>query len=139
MAGAPDGPRPASPATLGVVRLGILLGVLAFGGVVWHLQRQPDWAPAGGLDRDLLFYAALGIWTVAAAGVTLVRARWRREPDPGRRTTLLIVGWALGELPAIWGAVYYLLTGDPQRYFTGLMFLVVSFLLLPVRTPERRP
>ena len=45
----------------------------------------------------------------------------------------MIVGWALGEVPAVWGGIHYLLTGDPQRYFTGLMFLVMAFLLLPVR------
>lgn len=124
--------RPASPATLAVVRLAILGGVLAFGALAWHLQRQPGWSRAP-LDRDVFFYASLAIWAVATAGLLLLRGRWRRETDPARRTPLLIVGWALGEMPAVWGGILYLLTGDPQRYFTGLLFLVMAFLLLPIR------
>lgn len=129
---APGRSRPASPATLGVIRLGILGGVLAFGGVAWYLTHQPGWSPAS-VDRDLFSYAGLGIWAVATAGLLLVRKRWQRETDPARRTPLMIVGWALGEVPAIWGGIYYLLTGDSQRYVTGLIFLVMAFLLLPVR------
>ncbi len=129
---APGQSRPAPPATLAVIRLGILGGVLAFGGVAWHLTRQPGWSPAT-VDRDVFFYAGLGVWAAATAGLLLLRSRWQRETDPARRTPLMIVGWALGEVPAVWGGIYYLLTGDPQRYFTGLMFLVMAFLLLPVR------
>jgi hypothetical protein len=128
----PGQARPESPAALAVVRLGILGGVLALGGVAWHLTRQPGWSPAS-VDRDAFFYAGLVVWAAATAGLLLLRSRWQRETEPARRTPLMIVGWALGEVPAVWGGVQYLLTGDPQRYFTGLMFLVMAFLLLPVR------
>lgn len=129
---APGQSRPTPPATLAVIRLGILGGVLAFGGVVWHLTRQPGWSPAS-VNRDAFFYAGLGVWAAATAGLLLLRNRWQRETDPARRTPLMIVGWALGEVPAVWGGIWYLLTGDPQRYLTGLMFLAMAFLLLPVR------
>jgi hypothetical protein len=128
--------RPVSPAALGVIRLGILGGVLAFGGVVWYLQRQPGWSPAS-VDRAVFFYVGLGILAVATAGLLLLRTRWQRETDPARRVPLMIVGWALGEVPAVWGGVQYLLTGDPQRYFTGLAFLAMAFLLLPLRSRDR--
>lgn len=133
MAHPANGPRPVSPAALAAIRLAILLGALAFGGVVAYLVRLPDWTPAAGLDRTTFFYVGLGIWGAAAAGILLLRVRWGREPDPRRRVPLMVAGWALGEVPAIWGGVYYLLTGDPQRYFTGLVFLVAAFLLLPAR------
>ncbi|HEX2188835.1 MAG TPA: hypothetical protein VHG51_08060 [Longimicrobiaceae bacterium] len=126
-------PRPVSPATLATIRLAILLGALAFGGVARYLVRQPDWTPSAGLDHTVFLYAGLGIWSVAAVGILLLRSRLGREPDPRRRVPLLVAGWALGETAALWGGVYYLLTGDPQRYFTGLLFLGVAFLLLPVR------
>ena len=125
--------RPASPATLAVVRLAILGGVLAFGGVVLYLTRQPDWRPSPAAESALFTYAGLGVWVVATAGLLLLRRAWQREADPARRTPLMIVGWALGEVPAIWGGIVFLLTGDPQRYFTGVLFLVMAFLLLPLR------
>ena len=127
------GGRPASPATLAVVRLAILGGVLAFGGVVAYLTRRPDWRPSPGADGGLFSYAGLGVWIVATVGLLLLRRAWQRETDPARRTPLMIVGWALGEVPAIWGGIVFLLTGDPQRFFTGVLFLVMAFLLLPLR------
>lgn len=128
--------RAASPATLGLVRLAMLGGMLAFGAVAWHLTRQPGWRPSLPAGHAGFFYASLGLWAVAAAGLMLLRARVRREADPRRRTPLMLVGWALGEMPAIWGGIYYLLTGDPQRYVTGLLFLVMAFLLLPLRARD---
>ena len=128
--------RAASPATLGLVRLAMLGGMLAFGAVALYLTHQPGWRPSLPTGLDGFFYASLGIWAVVAAGLMLLRARVRREADPRRRTPLMLVGWALGEMPAIWGGIYYLLTGDPQRYVTGLLILVVAFLLLPVRGRE---
>ena len=128
--------RPASPATLAVVRMAILGGVLAFGGVVLYLTRQPDWRPAPGAQGELFSYAGLGVWIVATVGLLLLRRRWQRETDPARRTPLMIVGWALGEVPAVWGGIVFLLTGNPQRYVTGLLFLVMAFLLLPVRARD---
>lgn len=130
---APGGSRPASPATLGIVRLAMLGGMLVFGGVAWYLTHQPGWRPSLPPGRDAFFFASLGIWAVVAAGLLLLRIRVRREADPRRRTPLLLVGWALGEMPAVWGGIYFLLTGDPQRYVTGLLFLVMAFLLLPLR------
>ncbi|HEV2146219.1 MAG TPA: hypothetical protein VGR37_02250 [Longimicrobiaceae bacterium] len=128
----PSGPRPAA---LALVRLAILTAVLGFGAVVWYLQRQPGWAPSA-VDRDTLSYVSLAVWVLAGGGVLLVRSLQRRQADPGRARPLLVAGWALGEVTALWGGVYYLLTGDPQRYFTGLIFLALVFLMFPV--PGRR-
>lgn len=133
---APGESRPASPATLGVVRLAMLGGMLAFGAVAWYLTHQPGWRPSLSTGLDTFFYASLGIWAVATAVLLLLRVLVRRETDPRRRTPLMVVGWALGEMPAIWGGIYYLLTGDPQRYVTGLLFLVMAFLLLPLRARD---
>ncbi len=135
MAG-PGQSRPTSPATLGLIRLAMLGGMLAFGAVAWYLTHQPGWRPSLPTGRDGFFYASLGIWAVVTVVLLLLRARVRSEADPRRRTPLMLVGWALGEMPAIWGGIYYLLTGDPQRYVTGLLFLVMAFLLLPVRARD---
>lgn len=133
---APGQSRPTPAATLVVIRLGMLGGMLAFGAVAWHLTHQPGWRPSLPTGVDAFFYASLGVWAAVTAGLLLLRARVRREADPRRRTPLMVVGWALGEVPAVWGGVYYLLTGNPQRYVTGLLFLVMAFLLLPVRARD---
>ena len=130
--------RPTPPATLAVVRLAILLGALAFGGVAWYVRRQPDWTASPAVNDDAFFFATLGIWATATVGLMILRTRWQRETDPARRTPLMITGWALGEIPALWGGVLYLLGADPQRYLTGLLFLVMAFLLLPLRPARPR-
>lgn len=136
----PSTPPPASVPVLAVIRGAILAGILVFGGVAWFLHRDAGWRPAPGLDPELLRWVGLAVWGVAALGVLVVRARWSGV-EPGRRASLAITGWALGEMAALWGAVYYLLTDDPGRYFTGVIFLLLTFYLFPVprvRAPGRR-
>lgn len=136
MTPSPGSPRSATPKTLAVIRLAILLGVVLFGAVVWLLQRQPDWTPAMAPGTEVLTYVGLGVWGAAAVGLLLLRVRWNRETAPEKRAQLVIVGWALGEAPALWGGVVYFLTGDAQRFFTGFLFLIVAFLLFPIPRKE---
>jgi len=49
----------------------------------------------------------------------------------GRR--LGIIGWAIGEAVAIFGAVYYYMLGVPTWYVMGLAFMLGVFALFPVR------
>lgn len=124
-------PRDLPPASLAVIRLAILATVLVFGAAAWWVHRAPGHVPDPAPDADMLRFAGLGLWALATAGVLLVRKRWTHAPQP-EQARLSIVGWALGEVPALWGAAYYFLTGDPLRYHTGVLFLVLSFLLFPV-------
>ena len=128
-------PREVSPASLAVVRLAILAAVLFFGAAAWWVHRTPGRVPDPAPDVDVLRLAGLALWVLAASGVLVVRGRWLRATGP-ERARLSIVGWALGEIPALWGAAYYFLTGDALRYLTGVLFLALVFLLFPV--PGRR-
>jgi hypothetical protein len=44
-----------------------------------------------------------------------------------------VIGWAAGELAALAGGVHYFLTNDPQWYGTGVLVLVASYVVLPIR------
>jgi hypothetical protein len=130
----PPGPpvsRQPSPAQLALVRIAMLAGVLAFGGVTWVLRRGAP--PAVIPTPRALDYARLGVWGITIAVVLVVRMRLDRITDPARRATLSIVGWAAGELSALFGAVHYFLTGDPRWYLIGILLLLVAFLLIPLR------
>lgn len=115
-----------------LIRLAMLTGVLMFGAVIVFVHRQPDWKPGtlpSALDYALLAYA-IAVIPIAMA----LRPRVMREVDPGRRATLLITGWAIGEAAGLVGAVIFFVTGQGQWYLLGLLAMVSAFALLPVRS-----
>lgn len=129
----PRMPRSAPPTgTLAVVRIALLMGVLAFGAVVYYLQRGQDWQPADASSLSVLRMALLSAWVVAALLLLILRLRLSRLAEPAGRS-LLMVGWAIGEGAALFGGVYYMLSGDPQWFIIGLFIMLASFILFPIR------
>lgn len=126
----PAGPPSASTATLAVIRIALVSGVLLFGGVVWYLRsRQP---PAATVDPDALRLAGQVVWSVAILGI-LIAFLLHRSATRERRTTLAVVAWALGESTALYGGVFWLLVGESRWYGYGLVCLVLTYLIFPVR------
>jgi len=118
------------PAVLRVIRLSLLFGVLAFGAVAYFTQgqRQPSLDP-GALDALRLAVLALSAAVVVAAFV--FRAVRARSTDPASIANTTIIAWAVGESPAILGAITYFLSGDSQPFLVG----VAAFLLMLVAMP----
>ena len=114
------------------IRFAMLTGVLIFGGVVWFLQRSGD-APTMPLDsqRPLLMMGRI-LWVVAIGGCILVFQSLGKA-SASRAAQLHIVGWALGESLALFGAVVWFLAGTPAWYIPGLTFLVLTFLVFRER------
>jgi hypothetical protein len=121
----------------GVIRLALLVGVILFGAVIWWLARDgrvPLRAGEGGaapLGVMRVLAAALAVGAVGAA--TLLRSMIARTTDPARIAQLRIVAWSLAEMPALLGGVYWLLSGDASRYTIGLVALVATFVIVPLR------
>src|SRR5690606_19619614 len=118
------------PAVLRVIRLSLLFGVLAFGAVAYftQAQRQPS------LDTDALNALRLAVLALSAAVVVaafVFRAVRTRSADPAAIANTTIIAWAVGEAPAILGAVTYFLSGDSQPFLVG----VTAFLLMLVAMP----
>lgn len=112
--------------------MAILLGVLMFGAVAWWQRRAPDFAVAEGVRMRPLRLAGMAAWAFAILGIIGLRLKFAREAESGSRPQLSIVAWALAELPALFGAVYFYLTGDLTLFVAGLGALVISFLLFPI-------
>lgn len=129
--------RLAPATTMALVRVGMALGTVAFGGVVWLLQRQGrvhvDVTPARlRMYRD----AAMVVWvaaSVALGALTIVR---QRVIDDARERTLTVVAWTVGELVAILGGVFYLLSDRSRFYTLGLLFFAVALLISPLRRTD---
>jgi hypothetical protein len=122
-----------STASLSIIRITLLSGVLLFGGIIWFLHRQPGWAPASEADPELTRLLVQAASLMSLLGVTIVYALHRRARTVERLDTLSIAGWTLGELPALIGGVHYYFTDDPQWYLWGMMALLLTYLIFPAR------
>ena len=134
MTGPARRPGPGPEASLALIRIAMLVGVLTFGGVIWYLHRQPAYAPAPpteGLQRltRALDYVMIGV----VAALVALRVATGRTRDAARARSLTIIGWAAGELAALAGGVHYFLTNDPRWYGIGVLVLIASYVVLPIR------
>ncbi|HVH12906.1 MAG TPA: hypothetical protein VM759_07640 [Longimicrobium sp.] len=119
-------------ATLRIIRIALLSGVLMFGGVSYVLTEQRG----GGLDpshADVLQLANIVLLVGAAVALMIVQRRHAAERDAAKRSTLNITGWAMGEATALFGGVHYLLVGNPIPYLVGLVMMVAAFVVVPIR------
>jgi hypothetical protein len=126
----PGAPPPAG--TLAVIRIALLVGVLMFGVVTYVVQRGETWQPAASSLLETLRIALLATWVVAVVLLLILRARLTRLAEVAGRS-VLIIAWAVGEGAALFGGVYYFLSGDPQWFLIGLFLMLASFILFPIR------
>jgi hypothetical protein len=125
-------PAPASGSTrtLALIRIALLVGVLAFGGIVWHLRRSGD--TSYNVDPRGLRVAGQAVWGIMTLGTLgLFFATGRATPQ--RRASFSVIAWALGEATAIYGGLFWLLLGDPQWYLYGVACLLLTYFIFPVR------
>lgn len=126
----------AAPAALRVIRLALFAGVMMFGAVAWYVTRQGPVSELPEQTTRYLSFVLMGLAVASLAALTVVRGVTANSKDYARRSTLTVVGWALGEAPALLGGVLYLLTGSPVPFITGLFVLLVGFLMIPVPEAE---
>lgn len=118
--------------TLRIIRIALLSGVLMFGGIAFFLTQQdggrgdPEMAQTLQMVNILLLVSAV-------IGILWVQRRHAAERDPARRTSLNIIGWAMGEATALFGGVHFLLMGSAIPYFVGLVTMLAAFALVPIR------
>jgi len=117
-------------ASLRIVRLALLSGVLLFGVVIAYLSKGGEITPDPALGPVFrIVFLALAVMCVVA--IFVIRGVMGRV-DADRRGQLALVGWALAEGSAILGGVCWLIAGQRTLYFAGVALLVAAILLLPV-------
>lgn len=119
-----------NPIVIPILRMAFLLGAAFLGGVVGIVR----WQVEGTLSPDAatpLANTGRILWGIAIAGCLFIALRARKERDRARVLSQSIVGWAIAESLAIFGAVYWFLSGVSQWYFTGLGFLAFALLAIP--------
>jgi hypothetical protein len=125
-----------SPLALAVIRIAILAGILLFGAVIWFLHRQPGWSPMRPEALRTLRGAALLVCGAMLAVTMALRVAHGRATTVVGGARLAILGWALAEIPALLGGVYYYLSNDPRLYVLGIVILLAAFIILPLRRSD---
>jgi hypothetical protein len=118
------------PRVVGIVRLAFLLSAGLFGAAVGFL-RSKGLESVDSEQARALGIAGKAVWAVALAACLFLAARVRAGREPGRAYAQSIVGWAIAESTAIFGATYWFLVGTSQWYFSGLGFLALVLIMLP--------
>ncbi len=121
---------PSATRTLGLIRIALLVGVLAFGGIVWHLRCSGDTGYL--VNPRALRVAGQAVWGLMTLG-TLALFLLAGRATPERRASLSVIAWALGESTAIYGGLFWLLLGDSQWYLYGMACLLLTYFIFPIR------
>ena len=119
-----------------MIRLALLLGVLAFGATTTFIVRRGEWRPSASDALDSLRIVGVGLWVTAILAVAFLRFRGTRIAGRAGTATPAIIGWAIGEAVAIFGGVHYFLSGQPAWYANGVLFLVATFVVFPLRRTD---
>lgn len=121
-----------APAALRVIRGALLAGIVIFGSVAWYVTQE---GPVASVTADATRYLSMVLIGLSAASigvVLVVRSLRERAEGIERRSTLTVVGWAMGEAPALLGGVIYLMTASAFPYLTGLCVFLLAVFLIPV-------
>ena len=139
--GAPDdAPRYAwlTPDRQAQVRT-ILIGLALFAGLVvwvWHsLGPQPHPAQLASKLR------VVGVMTWLYALVQIADMRfWHSRVAERRRVASgipeSVIAWLFGQMLACFGIIYYGVTEDARWYVAGLVLLVATFVVFPIRRDD---
>ena len=118
---------------LRIIRLGLLSGVLLFGGVVWYLRREGSFSENRVNPATLVTVGRI-VWGLAIVVCIYLFFRTRQNDTP-HPTRVNIAAWAAGEAAALFGGVVFLLTGVYSWYLMGVFFLGLTFLAFPAERP----
>lgn len=121
-------PTQMKPQVLKTVRYAMFTLLLVFGATAYTLgSRRPETNPEQLQTMRWVGYAFCAAMTFAIGFVRGLRAK----TPPEGRTTLSLVGSALGEGAALFGAVIMFTGGEPWIYAFGLALFLATWAVLP--------
>jgi hypothetical protein len=90
-------------------------------------------------DGDFLSTLLAVFFVLAAAeggAMYFIHQRWKQAETFQQKANFSIVGWALAEGLALFGAVILLLGGSTLPYLCGLVFFGLAWMLFPVQEDD---
>ncbi|MFQ5571861.1 MAG: hypothetical protein ACE5G0_19455 [Rhodothermales bacterium] len=130
------GAQQLTPQTLNLVRFALLTGILLFGVIAWFMTSGETGFTANPEVAFLMRLAFIGVFAVAAVGMALMRRQVQRAGTFAKKAQRSLVGYALAEGVALYGAIYLFITGSALLFLVGLLVFLVAFLMFPVPGSE---
>jgi len=118
-----------TPTSLRLVRYAMLAGVLLFGAIAYYqgAQRAPEDAVE---NLEAIGWVGYGMCALTMVVVAVLR-QVRERASEAARPTLSMIGSALAEGTAMFGAVIMVLGGGIGVYALGLVLFLSTWTLLP--------
>ncbi len=116
---------------LAVIGIVLWTGVLLFGAVIAFIHARTGF-PVKAQPMSLR-YAEMAFSAVAVAVALVRRGRVGRAVDGAERNNQVLQVWAIGDGAALFGGVLFLLTNEAQWYGLGLLAMLTTFILVPLR------
>ncbi|MEP6733389.1 MAG: hypothetical protein ABJE10_22285 [bacterium] len=116
---------------------GVLLGITLFFGLVvwvWHSLGSASAHPGEFAGK----LRVVGIMTWLYAFVQLIDIRFFRSAAARKRRLAMgipdsLIAWLFGQMIAWFGIIYYGFTEDARWFLAGLVVLLLTFVVFPVR------
>jgi hypothetical protein len=120
-----------------IIRIALMTGVFLFAAIAFFGPRF-GLTPAVSLGDGAgsLRYVLWSFVAIAVIGSVLLKSRLEAAP-PAKQAGYLIIGWALGEMAALFGVVLYMGTGGTASLGLGLMAFVFTLVMLPIPAVRR--
>jgi hypothetical protein len=123
------------PAMLRIVRGAMAAGALLLGAVGIVKTMNGSARHGEGTNLEYITYVAYGFCAVMALGVYAVKAL-RARMQPAARSQISVMGWAVAEAAAMFGAVVMILGGPPWPWLLGMLVIALSWAQVPADPDE---
>ncbi len=120
-----------------IIRIALMTGVFLFAAIAFFGPRfgiAPD--VSLGDAAGALRYVLWAFVATAVVGSLLLKTRVSAAPL-AKQSGFLIIGWALGEMAALFGVVLYMGTAGTASLGLGLMAFVFTLVMLPIPAVRR--
>jgi hypothetical protein len=117
----------------------VLLGLTLFVGLLVWIAFSLGVLPRGTHLVAKLRVVGVMTWLYAIvqiADMKIWRSRFAQRRRAASRIPEVVEGWLFGQMIAWFGIAYYALTDDPRWFAGGLVLLLVSFVVFPIRQPD---
>lgn len=124
-----------SPARLPAIR-SVILGTTLFVGLLIWVCFTVGLIPQGMHLIDKLRVLGVTTWLYALVQILDMKiwhSRFAQRRRAASRIPEVLEGWLLAQMLASFGVVYYALTDDARWFAAGIIMLLLSFVVFPIR------
>jgi FtsH-binding integral membrane protein len=111
----------------------MLLGLVLFGLSTLYVKGRGNPVMLPDERARVMSYIFICVAAAALAGMIFIRSRLSIPADAKHLFLMYIIGYALAEGAALFGAVTWYIGGSRDWYIAGLVLMVTAFQVLPVR------